>query len=165
MKSQNTIRKTKKKRNKNLEERMFYCGIHLDSESKSLLVDLLKTIEPNIPKFYHTKCEHVTIGFKRRLLSNEPHRGTDVKFTTNQFGFNDKAIAVRINDEDVFDTTDGKQIILGPHNNLHTTLATHEKKGSRESNNIRKWNKMDKITLTGTIGEFDSINGWNLLQG
>jgi hypothetical protein len=56
----------------------------------------------------------------------------------------------------------GKTITLDPDNKLHVTLATHKKNGSRESNTITNWSKMDKINLTGTIGEFDSVKGWNI---
>ena len=160
--SQKKKRKTRRNKNK-IVSRMFYCGIHLDEESKSVLIDLLKSLGSNVPKFDHTKCDHVTIGFKRGLLSSEPVRGTKVKFTTNQLGFNDQAIAVLIDDDHIVNMKDGNQVILGQHNTLHITLATLKKNGSRESNNITKWSKMDKITLSGTIGEFDLIKGWNIL--
>ena len=170
MKSQNTRKrsriqkikiKTRRKKNK-LVRRMFYCGIRLDEESKSVLVDLLKKLEHEVPKFHHIKCDHVTIGFKRGLLSSEPPIGTKVQFTTNHFGFNDKAIAVKIDHDSIIDVNNGKTITLYPENKLHITLATHKKNNSRESNNITKWNKVDDINLTGTIGEFDSVKGWNI---
>lgn len=162
--SQKKKRNTRRNKNK-VVSRMFYCGIHLDEESRSVLVDLLKSLGSNVPKFDHTKCDHVTIGFKRKLLFSEPVRGTKVQFTTNQFGFNDQAIAVRIDDDEIIDASNGNKIRLGTHNNLHITLATHKKKGSRESNNITKWTDMDQITLSGTIGEFDSRKRWNILPG
>lgn len=157
-------RRTRRKKN-NAVNRMFYCGIHLDEESKSVLVDLLKSLGYNVPKFDHTKCDHVTIGFKRWLLDSEPVRGTKVQFTTNKFGFNDHAIAVKIDQDSIIDVNNGKIITLYPDNKLHVTLATNKNNGSRESNNITKWSKIDKIKLTGTIGEFDSVKGWNILPG
>lgn len=153
-------RTTMKRRNKHV--RMFYCGIRLDAASKTLLVDTLKRLGDKVPQFDHTKCDHITIGFNRRLLSSEPRKGTKVQFTTNQYGFNDKAIAVRIDDDHIVDIKDGNQVILGQHNTLHITLATLKKNGSRESNNITRWTTMDNITLTGTIGEFDSVKRWNI---
>jgi len=159
--SQKKKRKSNTKRNNDVN-RMFYCGVHLDDESKSVLVELLKKLEHEVPKFHHIKCDHVTIGFKRGLLSSEPPIGTKVQFTTNHFGFNDKAIAVKIDHDSIIDVNNGKTITLYPENKLHITLATHKKNNSRESNNITKWNKIDDINLTGTIGEFDSVKGWNI---
>jgi hypothetical protein len=170
MKSRNTRKrglsqkkkiKTRRKKNK-LVRRMFYCGIRLDDASKSLLIDQLKRLDNKVPKFDHTKCDHVTIGFKRGLLSSEPPIGTKVQFTTNHFGFNDKAIAVKIDHDSIIDVNNGKTITLYPENKLHITLATHKKNNSSESNNITKWNKIDDINLTGTIYEFDSVKGWNI---
>lgn len=154
-------RRTRTKRVGNGE--VVYCGIFIDDESKQKLLSLLqhKEEQTRVPVFNYRKCDHVTIGFKRRLQPNEPPIGTKVKFSTDKFGFNDKALAVMV--DQIFDDNDVEVILADPHNKpLHCTLSHLGPSDAKESNNITTWHNMRKKYLTGIIGEYNIGTGLNI---
>jgi hypothetical protein len=147
--------------------KVLYCGIFLDDESKQKLLLLLqyKESKHRVPAFPNKKYEHVTIMFGRGLLPNEPPIGTKVSFTTSKMGYNTKALAIKVDDNQIFDMNGLPITIAAPHNNpLHVTMSHLGVSDAKESNNIETWNDIVPIRLSGTIGEFNSETGWNVMS-
>ena len=124
-----------------LVDKIEYCAIFLDNESR----DLLQT-KFSQPPGWKVKCDHMTVSFGKlneSLVAEMGGLGTKHTIIATHFGiYRDTCVAVKL------DSTR----LRSENETMHITLYISQNGSARQSNLITEWQRLpEPITLMGTL--------------